>query len=183
MSSNILTIHVVIENSPVQIPYNSATISEDVCIVLCKQLFISPVARHLFALRITGKQVCLMPCATFGEKQQVYDFRIRYKVANILKLKEIDKRAYDYYFHQARNDVLENNIPDLIFEKYKSELIGLGVTDMYRVMLEKDIPRKIVENDYKKYIHKKALKRHSIFIKKPIRDYLGKITESGHDAW
>lgn len=49
-----------------------------------------------------------------------------------------------------------------------------------RVMLEKDVPREIVESDYKKYIPKECIKRHSFFIKKPIHNALARI--SGHDA-
>ncbi|KAF2897768.1 hypothetical protein ILUMI_08399 [Ignelater luminosus] len=182
MSESTLLINLVTDSKIVYIPYVSTTTAEDVCITLCKQLGIEPVARHLFALRISGKSIFLMPAHTFSEKNPAYDFRIRFKVANVNKLKEIDRKAYDYYFHQARSDVLENKIPDLIYEKYKKELVGLGVTDMYRVMLEKDIPREIVENDYKKYIPKEVIKRHSIFIKKPIHDSLGKINKSGHSA-
>lgn len=183
MSQFTIVINLVTDNKTVYIPYVSTTTAEDVCIALCKQLGIEPVARHLFALRISGKPIFLMPSHTFSEKNPAYDFRIRYKVANVNKLKKIDGKAYDYYFHQVRSDVLENKIPDLIYEKYKKELVGLGVTDMYRVMLEKDIPREIVESDYKKYIPKEVIKRHSIFIKKPIHDTLGKIKKTGHDPW
>lgn len=48
-----------------------------------------------------------------------------------------------------------------------------------RVMLEKEVTRETVESDYKKYIPKECIKRHSFFIKKPIHDALGKI--SAHD--
>lgn len=47
-------------------------------------------------------------------------------------------------------------------------------------MVEKQVPREIVESDYKKYIPKECIKRHSFFIKKPIHNALGRI--SGHDA-
>lgn len=177
-----LTVHTVIDNKVVYIPYTPTTTAEDVCIVLCKQLGIGPVARHLFSLRLTGKQLFLMPAATFADKIVSYDLRIRYKVSNVKRLKRIDIKAYDYFFHQARNDVLENKIPNL-YEKYKRELVGLGVTDMYRVMLEKDIPKETVVSDYKKYIPKEVIKHHSIFIKKPIQDILGKIKKAGHDTW
>ncbi|KAF5274388.1 hypothetical protein FQA39_LY07268 [Lamprigera yunnana] len=183
MSESLLSIRLVIDNKVVEVPYTNKTIAEEVCFLLCKQLTIGPVTRHLFALRITGKQKFIAAASTFNEKHSSYDFRIRFKVANLAKLKELDRSAYDYYFYQVRSDVLENKIPDLIYEKYKRELVGLGVTDMYRVMLEKDLPRESVESEYRKYIPKEVLKRHSIFIKKPIHDSLGKIKKSGHDAW
>lgn len=47
-------------------------------------------------------------------------------------------------------------------------------------MLEKDIPRDIVESDYKKYIPKECIKRHPFFIRKPIHNALARI--SGHTA-
>lgn len=50
----------------------------------------------------------------------------------------------------------------------------------FRVMLEKAVPSEIVESDYKKYIPKECIKRHSFFIKKPIHQALTKI--SGYDA-
>ena len=45
-------------------------------------------------------------------------------------------------------------------------------------MLEKDVSQEIVEADYKKYIPKECIKRHSFFIKKPIHNALARI--SGH---
>ena len=47
-------------------------------------------------------------------------------------------------------------------------------------MLEKDLPRAIVESNYKKYIPKECRKRHAFFIKKPIHNALAGL--SGHDA-
>lgn len=183
MGDQTLQINIVIDNKVINVPYNETTTSEDVCIALCKQLNIGAMARHLFALRTTRKQIFLMPAEKFLDKRHTYDFRIRYKVANIHRLKKMDVKAYDYYFHQARNDVLNNCIPDLIFEKYRKELVGLGVTDMYRVMVEKDIPQETVESDYKKYIPREVLKRHAFFIKKPVHESLAKIKKAGYDAW
>lgn len=48
------------------------------------------------------------------------------------RLREIDLNAYNYYFEQVRRDVLDNKVPDIVYEKHKHELIGLGVSDMYR---------------------------------------------------
>lgn len=178
-----VNVYILTDNKFIKVPYTNNSCAEDICISVCKQLGIGPIARHLFSLRIQGTQLFLMLHSKIVEKNQKFDFRIRYKVADIQRLKKIDIKAYDYYFHQARNDVLSNNIPDIKYEKYRRELVGLGVADMYRVMLEKDIARDIVENDYKKYIPKEVLKRHSFFVKKPIHDSLGKIKKSGHDAW
>ena len=47
-------------------------------------------------------------------------------------------------------------------------------------MLEKKVSRESVESDYKKYIPKECIKRHSFFIKKPIHNALARL--SGHDA-
>lgn len=183
MADSKLKINLVIDNRTVNVTLTKTTTAEDVCILICKKLNIGPVARHLFALRITGKQYFLKPSAAFADKYNEFDLRIRFKPSDPFKLKKIDIAAYDYYFHQVRTDVLDNKVPDLLFEKYKRELIGLGIADMYRVMMEKDISRETVEGDYKKYIPKEVLKRHSFFVKKPIHDALGKLQKSERDAW
>ncbi|XP_018333328.1 tyrosine-protein kinase hopscotch [Agrilus planipennis] len=183
MGEPALSVNLVLDKKVMSISYSATTTAEDVCTTVCKKLSIGPVARHLFALRVKDKQIFLMPSATFTEKNPSYDLRIRFKPASLDKLKKIDINAYNYYFHQARNDLLENKIPDIVFDKCRRELVGLGVTDMYRVMLEKDITKEIVENDYRKYMPKEVIKRHSFFVKKPVKDTLEKIRRSGHDAW
>lgn len=183
MSEPTVNVHLVVEDKPKAVPYDSNTTAEDICISLCKKLGVGPAARHLFALRITGTKKFLIPAANFTESNANYDLRLRFKVSDVNHLKTLDIKAYDYHFHQARTDVLENKISDLVYEKCKRELIGLGITDMFRVMLEKDIPRESVENEYKKYIPKEVLKRHSFFIKRPVHDTLVKLQKTGHDVW
>ncbi|KAJ8985905.1 hypothetical protein NQ317_010662 [Molorchus minor] len=182
MEELMLSVNIVLDNKTITVPYTNTTTAEDVCIQICKKLNIGILTYHLFALRITGKTIFLMPAATFGEKNTRVDFRVRFKVADVGKLAKIDINAYNYYFHQVRNDVLDNKVPDIIYEKYRRELVGLGITDMYRVMLEKELPKGSVEKDYKKYIPKEVLKRHPFFIKKPIHDTLSKLQKSVDDA-
>lgn len=158
-----------------------STTAEDVCIYVCNKLNISPLTRHLFALQ-TSKNVFAMPSATFGETPGPVDFRIRFRVANIMKLKKLDTNAYNYYFHQARKDVWQNRIPEISYDKHKRELVGLGITDMYRVMLEKKISRETVVSEYRKYIPKEVFKKHGIFVKSPIKAHLQLLEKSVHEA-
>lgn len=91
------------------------------------------MARHLFALRSHSSKLWF-PCGhklESGEKSK-FDFRLRFKPSSVQRLKQIDEQAYNYYFQQARNDIMDNNVPDIIYERHKRELIGLGVSDMYR---------------------------------------------------
>ncbi|CAD6215597.1 GSCOCT00000409001.2-RA-CDS [Cotesia congregata] len=176
-----VTIYLATEIKFLNVPYLAEWTVEDICIAICKQLEIGPLARHLFALR--GKSNKLWIPA--GHKLETheknkFEFRLRFKPSSLKRLKLIDSNAYNYYFHQVRCDVLENKVADIVYEKHKRELIGLGVSDMYRVIVEKQIPREVVEGDYKKYIPKECIKRHSFFIKKPIHNALARI--SGHDA-
>ncbi|XP_029033401.1 tyrosine-protein kinase hopscotch isoform X4 [Osmia bicornis bicornis] len=154
---------------------------EDLSIKICKSLGIGPVARHLFAVRnhYTKLWYSLAHHLEAKDKNK-FDFRLRFKPSSLYRLKQIDENAYDYYFQQARADVMDNKVPDIVYERHKQELIGLGVSDMYRVMLEKKVPRETVESEYRKYIPKECIKRHAFFIKKPIHNALRKI--SGHDA-
>lgn len=91
------------------------------------------MARHLFALRNYSSKLWL----PYGHKlkgrdKNKFDFRMRFKPRSIQKLKQIDEQAYDYYFQQVRADIMNNRVPDIVYEKHKEELIGLGVSDMYR---------------------------------------------------
>ncbi|XP_067002399.1 tyrosine-protein kinase hopscotch [Anabrus simplex] len=173
----IISVHVYVDNDVRRLSIQSSTSAEDVCIELSKQLGIGPVARHLFALRLHGSKIYLSPNCPLvaGSVNAEYDFRLRFKVPNSDKLEKVDIKAYDYYFHQVRTDVMNSQIPDISSDKQKSELVGLGVADMYRVMLETRVERDIVENDYKKYIPKEVVKHHLFFIKKIVHDTLGKI--------
>ncbi|CAK9807573.1 Tyrosine-protein kinase hopscotch [Anthophora plagiata] len=164
---------------PLTITYGQTI--EDLCIKVCKSFGIGPVARHLFALRNHYTKLWY-PLAHYLElkEKNKFDFRLRFKPSSLRRLKQIDVNAYDYYFQQARSDVMDNKVPDIVYERHKQELIGLGVCDMYRVMLEKGVPRETVESEYRKYIPKECIKRHAFFIKKPIHNALRKI--SGYDA-
>ncbi|KAF7385653.1 hypothetical protein HZH66_011495 [Vespula vulgaris] len=179
--NRLVIISVVTDEKELNISYTVGWSIEDLCIKICKIFGIGPVARHLFALRNHATKLWYPANYKLENKEKSkFDFRLRFKPASLQTLKRIDERAYDYYFQQARSDVMENKVPDIVYERHKRELIGLGVSDMYRVMLEKRIPREIVESEYKKYIPKECIKRHAFFIKKPIHNALGRI--SGHDA-
>ncbi|XP_076296086.1 tyrosine-protein kinase hopscotch isoform X3 [Lasioglossum baleicum] len=154
---------------------------EDLCIKVCKTIGIGPVARHLFALRNHYAKLWYPLAHRLESKDKnKFDLRLRFKPSSLRRLQQIDSNAYDYYFQQARSDVMDNKVPDIVYERHKQELIGLGVCDMYRVMLEKRVPRETVESEYRKYIPKECIKRHGFFIKKPIHNALQKI--SGYDA-
>ncbi|XP_012288894.1 tyrosine-protein kinase hopscotch [Orussus abietinus] len=177
----VAVIYLTTDTKLLNVAFAAGWTTEDLCIKVCKQIGIGPVARHLFALRNRSTRLWYPAGHRLeGKDKPKFDFRLRFKPSSLKRLKVIDAKAYDYYFQQARADVLDNKVPDIVYERHKRELIGLGVSDMYRVMLEKDIPREIVESDYKKYIPKECIKRHSFFIKKPIHNALARI--SGHDA-
>lgn len=186
MTSDVLSkqifVHLCGDSDVKQIDLNICPTTEDVCIEISKQLGIGPVARFIFGLCIHGTNV-FCPDHRILNSQCQYDFRLRFKVPSLSRLKKIDINAFNYYFHQVRGDVMDNKIPDISYDKFKQELVGLGVADMYRVMLEKGIDRESVESDYKKYIPKEVIKHHYFLIKKPIHDSLCRIKKGGnHDA-
>ena len=180
MTEPSLSVVLALDNKTVDVLYKpNISTAEEICIHLCKQLGIGTVARHLFALQISSKQHFLIPSEKLSERELNFTLRIRYKVSNTEKLRKLDGKAYDYYYHQVRNDVVENKVQDLEFKRYGSSLVGLGVTDMYRVMLEKDIPMDTILSDYKKYIPKEAIKKYAIFLKQPVRMSLLNIKKTG----
>ncbi|CAL7948800.1 unnamed protein product [Xylocopa violacea] len=174
-------VYVATEEKELNLTITYGQTIEDLCIKVCKLLRIGPVTRHLFALRNHYTKLWYPLAYSLEIKgKNKFDFRLRFKPSSLHRLKLVDVNAYDYYFQQARSDVMDNKVPDIVYERHKQELIGLGVTDMYRVMLEKGVPRETVESEYRKYIPKECIKRHAFFIKKPIHNALCKI--SGYDA-
>ena len=82
--------------------------------VVRHSLNVSPVAWGLFGLRLPPQSQWLAPAQTirevFGEpqpgKQQqqqvVAELRLRFKVPFPAKLRDLDRQAFIYYFHQVR---------------------------------------------------------------------------------
>lgn len=94
----------------------------------------------------------------------------------------MDKAAYDYFYHQIRYDVLNNNIPEIKYPQYKNDILGLCVTDMYVEMIEKNKSVDDLLKSYKNYIPKELFKNHKIFAKREIENSIKGIKNKGHDA-
>lgn len=169
----------------IKVPIQEATMAEDVCNEIARILRIGPICRHLFSLRFHATKIWLYPSFKMQDaKSTTFDYRLRFKVPKLSRLKQIDLEAFNYYYHQVRRDVIENHVPDITYEKHKGELLGLGVTDMYRVMIDEKISLEQVEADYKKYIPLSLFKNHFLFIKPKIHTHLSKIRISkDQDGW
>lgn len=186
--SQFIKVYDVIHKEPLNCPIDKETRAEDIIIDLCQRFNIKPVARHLFALCFHNNKEWVSPLVKLIEsKVTVFDFRLRFKILDSTKLRTIDNEAYNFFFHQARNDVLNNKISDISYEKNKRELLGMGVADMYRDMLETGVSREVVESNYKKYIPREVYKHHMFFVKQPMHDSLESIERhaktSKYEAW
>lgn len=168
-----VTINLTLEDEKqFRLLYQHVINAEDVCIAVCKHLKIGPVARHLFALRMSGTSIFLDPSTKLKSENCNLDFRLRFKPFQVSRLRTVDPKAYQYYFQQVRLDIIESKVSEQIYEKHKSEVLGLTVTDMFRVMLEKNLSREMIERDYKKFVPQKVLKMHRFFVKQPIHKSL-----------
>ena len=94
----------------------------------------------------------------------------------------MDKRTYNYYYDQVRYDVLQNNIPEIEYPKFKNDILGLCVIDMYVEMIENNKSVEQLMKNYKNYIPKELAKHHSIFAKYKIENKLRSIKNIEHDA-
>lgn len=182
-----------------EIKHETSDTCEDVCKELCQRWKIPPLVQLLFGLRIHGTNLWLAGCRQLREGEK-YEFRIRFKVrektvlckqtnANLFKqvpklsdLHQLDKNTYDYFYHQVRHDVLHNAIPEIAYPKYKNDILGLCVTDMYVEMIENNRSVDYLKRNYKNYIPKELAKHHSVFAKKEIEKSLKSIKNKEHDA-
>lgn len=106
----------------------------------------------------------------------------KFQVPKISELNTLDKSSYDYFYHQVRYDVLNNRIPEIEYPKYKNDILGLCVTDMYVEMIEKNKSVDDLLDNYQNYIPKEFYKYHKIFAKKEIKHTIKGIKNKGHDA-
>ncbi|XP_034246604.1 tyrosine-protein kinase hopscotch [Thrips palmi] len=175
-----LLVHTAVKEEPIKVSIDDTTTAEDVCIKISKDLNIGPVARYLFALRLPDKNVFLGPNILLSLlKSNAFVFRVRFKVPQPERLEAIDVGAYNYFFHQARKDFVDGEVPDISFKKrdQKKEALGLAITDMYLYKVEKGVEISAVVQDYKRFFPKEVQNHHSIFLKKPIRENLCRIEE------
>lgn len=111
--------------------------SETVCRDLCERLQIAPVATTLFGLRVNGTAHYLPACKILSAGVK-YDFRVRFQAPSLSKLKQIDEKAFIYYYHQVRWDLVNNMIAELVYPNFKEKVVGLAVTNMYIDLLDKE---------------------------------------------
>lgn len=180
-SSISIKVHTVIQSTPFEIPVTINTTVEDVIIETSKLLKIGPVARHLFGLRIlssTDENLWLSPSLFIlyaKNENHVYEYKLRYKLPDAKRLQSTDSEAYNFYFYQVKSDLLKSKVTGLCYDTFVRELIGLGVADMYRTILEEGKSREIVEQNYKQFMPKEVVKQHMFFLKKPVQETLKKI--------
>lgn len=124
----------------------------------------------------------LTPCRQL-KKNYKYEFRIRYKIPQLTILKKIDEITYNYYYHQVRYDLVNDRIDEIKYPKYKDDILGLGVVDMYIDMIEYNLTIDQLEKNYKKYIPKELIKNHHYFAKKKIHKGLKDIKKKDHDLF
>ena len=98
------------------------------------------------------------------------------QIQDLSLLKRLDRNAYNYFYHQTKCDLINNNIEELEYsQKYKNQFAGLCVTCMYVEMLETEKSIDYFLKNYKKYMPKNHVKKHAVFIKQRITDALDNI--------
>jgi len=180
-SSISIKVHTAVQVTPYDIPVTINTTVEDVIIETSKLLNIGPIARHLFGLRVlsvTDDNLWLSPSLFIlyaKNEHHVYEYKLRYKMPDVKQLKSTDRHAYNFYFYQVKSDFLQSKVTGLCYDTYQRELIGLGVADMYRTILEEGESKESIEQNYKQFMPKEVVKQHMDFLKKPVQDTLKKL--------
>lgn len=161
--------------------YNDYDTCEAICRRLGLQYGFKPVSIALFSLRIK-KSKYFLPPGTKVAPGENYELRLRYKLPNLSSLKPLDENAFNYLYHQAKYDLINNTIPELEYPSYKEKVVGLGVTNMYIDMLEKKVTIEECEKNYKNYLPEKHIKKHMFIIKKKVSEELRNIKNMDHDV-
>ena len=149
--------------------------AEQLTVRAARHCRVGPVARHLFSLCDEETRLFLAGNQRVGGDMRRYTLLLRFKVADVPRLRALDPHAFDYLFHQVREAFVLGTFSNILGQK--EDALGLAVTDMYRMMLEMNVRREDVEKDYKSFIPKDLVKMHSFFLKSPIRKHLIKLEQ------
>lgn len=145
------TVKISANDIKIELFINERTTVEEALIIVCKQLRIKPPCRHLFGLRCDPNQWLPLGGKLWEFSHKLLETRIRFRTPTVEKLVEIDLNTFDFYFFQVREDVIKDRVSDISYEKHKEELMGLAVSDMYRVKIEKGVSNEELLNDYKRW--------------------------------
>lgn len=181
MSQQTYSVLLYTSNDYKDILYGLDDTCEAACRELCKCIGIQPIANLLFSLRVMGSKNFLPGCRPVLPNVK-YEFRLRHQVPTLSEFKKMDKTAYNYYFHQVKYDLVNNEIAELEYPNHKDKVVGLIVTSMYIEMLEKCIKVEDLEKHYENYVPKKYIKKHGFIIKQRISNELRNIKNMDHDS-
>lgn len=154
---------------------------EDICRELCKKNGFKPLSNALFSLRGKNTGFFLSPYSLI-EPNEHYEFRIRYKLANLTTIKSLDKEAFNYLYHQTKYDLKNNMIPELEYPNHKKKVVGLGVASMLVDMIERKMSAADCEKYCKNYLPAKHLKKHKWFLKTVVSNELKEIENINCDV-
>lgn len=180
MTEQTFSVLLYTSNEPKQMHFGADNTCEAICRELCRDLDIKPISNLLFSLRIKGTAVFLSSCRSVKPNEK-YELRLRHKVPNLSDFKKLDIKAYNYYYHQAKYDLVNNAIAELVYPNHKDKVAGLAIASMYIEMLEHGTSIDELVKHYKQYVPKKHVKEHPIFIKKTLSDNLRSIKKMDHD--
>lgn len=181
MTSSTLSVYLYTLNTTKQFNVQNQCTCEDLCIQICKELGITPTARLLFSLRIYGNKTWI-PYSSELNSINNYEFRMRFKMPNLMDLKQLDRIAYNYFFEQIRRDFVDNKINEIEYSKYEQKIVGLIITDMYKDMIEKKVNLEYLRRNYKTYSPKIIIDRHPFFLRKTIMENLKQIKNTNYSA-
>ncbi|KAK4299220.1 hypothetical protein Pmani_028482 [Petrolisthes manimaculis] len=130
-----LTIHFYGDHPPLNIPQDTDQTTEDLVVVVAQTLGVSPLARHLFALknRTNALWISLSKKVSSLPEGIKLIFRLRFRIPSLDHLKALDTTAFLYLFHQVRADFLAGQLPELI--QQPEDGLGLVVTDILHHLL------------------------------------------------
>ncbi|CAG0891134.1 unnamed protein product [Darwinula stevensoni] len=154
---------------------NKVLVAEDLCLSVAQALEFPPVTANLFGLYDRKMKLWKSPSDIVEvTKHTVTDlyFLVRFHVVDLSRIISLCKgeKMLNYYFHQARRDFLDGFIEEV--SRRVDEFLGLSVTDMYRVHLERGTSPDAICRDYRAYIPSDINRKHPFFLNNKLRHKL-----------
>lgn len=158
-----------------------STTCESFCQELCISLSITPIAFTIFGLREANTNYYLPGCKTI-ESNKTYEFRVRYHMPSLAEFYELDKKAFDYFYHQMRCDMENSQIEDLKYPNHKEKIAGLAITNVLIDLIERNLTFQSLKPYLHSYFPEKFHQKHKKALTKTVGKHLTKIDNSRHDV-
>ncbi|CAG0915706.1 unnamed protein product [Notodromas monacha] len=171
-----ILIHVGAERRPLSLNGDQTFIAEDLCNYVGKLVGTTPRCRLLYGLKEmkpNGETVWLPPNRRIICEPGMPPVELKFLVRFRAPVERLDPKTIDIFIGQIREYTLTEETSGAA----EKDVLGLSVLDMYREMMESNVPYSTIMSDYGKFVPSRIRRKHLHYTKRAIGEKLKAVME------